>query len=47
MKEKQIKRVIDAGITDIYLEEPEFWMRGGYSNAFKERHGRISKAHRM
>lgn len=31
MKEKQIKRVIDAGITDIYLEEPEFWMRGGYS----------------
>ena len=36
MKEKQIKRVIDAGITDIYLEEPEFWMRGGYSNAFKE-----------
>lgn len=24
MKEKQIKRVIDAGITDIYLEEPEF-----------------------
>ena len=36
LKEKQIKRVIDAGITDIYLEEPEFWMRGGYSNAFKE-----------
>ncbi len=36
MKEKQIKRVIDSGITDIYLEEPEFWMRGGYSNAFKE-----------
>lgn len=28
--------MIDAGITDIYLEEPEFWMRGGYSNAFKE-----------
>lgn len=35
MQEKQIKRVIDAGITSIYLEEPEFWMRGGYSEAFK------------
>lgn len=36
MQETQIKRVIDAGITSIYLEEPEFWMRGGYSEAFKE-----------
>ncbi|MDU1891873.1 MAG: hypothetical protein E6767_14390 [Dysgonomonas sp.] len=36
MKETQIKRVIDAGITTIYLEEPEFWMRAGYSDAFKE-----------
>lgn len=35
MQETQIKRVIDAGITSIYLEEPEFWMRGGYSEAFK------------
>ncbi len=35
MQEKQVKRVIDAGITSIYLEEPEFWMRGGYSDAFK------------
>ncbi|WP_321333725.1 hypothetical protein [uncultured Bacteroides sp.] len=35
MQEVQIKRVIDAGITSIYLEEPEFWMRGGYSEAFK------------
>lgn len=35
MQEMQIKRVIDAGITSIYLEEPEFWMRGGYSEAFK------------
>lgn len=35
MKETQIKRVIDAGITTIHLEEPEFWMRGGYSKAFK------------
>ncbi|MBZ4675405.1 MAG: hypothetical protein JG782_24 [Anaerophaga sp.] len=35
MKEKHIKRVIDAGIDAIYLEEPEFWMRAGYSDAFK------------
>lgn len=31
-----IKKVIDAGITSIYLEEPEFWARAGYSKAFKE-----------
>lgn len=36
MKETQIKCVIDAGITTIYLEEPEFWMRAGYSDAFKD-----------
>ena len=35
MKETQIKRVIDAGIDAIYLEEPEFWSRAGYSEAFK------------
>ncbi len=35
MKETQIKRVIDAGIDAIFLEEPEFWARGGYSEAFK------------
>jgi len=35
MKEKVIKRVIDAGIDAIYLEEPEFWARSGYSTAFK------------
>ncbi|MFV0507314.1 MAG: hypothetical protein ACK5L5_11550 [Bacteroidales bacterium] len=35
MKEKHIKQVIDAGITNIYLEEPEFWARAGYSEAFK------------
>jgi hypothetical protein len=35
MKEKQVKRAIDAGIDAIYLEEPEFWMRAGYSEAFK------------
>lgn len=34
-KEGHIKRVIDAGITSIYLEEPEFWARSGYSEAFK------------
>ncbi|MDR1170315.1 MAG: hypothetical protein LBK97_05730 [Prevotellaceae bacterium] len=35
MKERHVKRVIDAGIDAIYMEEPEFWMRGGYSEAFK------------
>ena len=34
-KEVQIKRVIDAGIDAIYLEEPEFWNRSGYSESFK------------
>lgn len=36
MKERVIKRVIDAGIDAIYLEEPEFWARAGYSTAFKK-----------
>jgi len=36
MQETQIKRVIDAGIDAIYLEEPEFWARAGYSAAFRE-----------
>lgn len=35
MKEVHIKRVIDAGIDVIYLEEPEFWARAGYSESFK------------
>ncbi len=35
LKEKHIKRVIDAGIDAIYMEEPEFWARAGYSDAFK------------
>ena len=35
LKEKHVKRVIDAGIDAIHLEEPEFWMRAGYSEAFK------------
>lgn len=35
MQETQIKRVIDSGITSIYLEEPEFWAHAGYSDAFR------------
>lgn len=35
LKEKHIKRVIDAGIDAIFMEEPEFWARGGYSESFK------------
>ena len=34
-KEKIIKRTIDAGIDEIFLEEPEFWAWGGYSESFK------------
>lgn len=30
-----VKRAIDAGVSAIYLEEPEFWARAGYSKAFK------------
>jgi hypothetical protein len=36
MKTAVVKRVIDAGITTIFLEEPEFWARSGYSQPFKE-----------
>jgi len=36
MKTAVMKRVIDVGIKEIFLEEPEFWMRGGYSVHFKE-----------
>lgn len=35
IKQKHVKKVIDAGIDAIYMEEPEFWMRAGYSEAFK------------
>ncbi len=35
IKEKHIKRVIDAGVDAIFFEEPEFWARAGYSDAFK------------
>jgi hypothetical protein len=36
MKTAVVKRVIDAGIRTIFLEEPEFWARAGYSAPFKE-----------
>src|ERR1700761_1155852 len=35
-KEQIIKKVIDAGIDAISLEEPEYWARAGYSAAFKK-----------
>jgi hypothetical protein len=35
MKETVVKQVIDAGVDAIYMEEPEFWARAGYSEAFK------------
>jgi hypothetical protein len=35
-EQKNIKPIIDSGITSIYLEEPEFWTRSGYSEAFKK-----------
>lgn len=35
-KETIIKRTIDAGIDEIFLEEPEFWAFGGYSESFKK-----------
>ncbi|TDX00332.1 hypothetical protein [Dinghuibacter silviterrae] len=36
MKTAVVKRVIDAGIHTVFLEEPEFWARAGYSQPFKE-----------
>lgn len=35
LKERHVKRVIDAGIDQIFMEEPEFWAKAGYSEAFK------------
>lgn len=35
LKEKHIRPVIDAGIDAIFMEEPEFWARAGYSESFK------------
>jgi hypothetical protein len=31
-----VEKAIDAGVEAIHLEEPEFWVRGGYSQAFKD-----------
>ncbi|WP_199768595.1 hypothetical protein [Sphingobacterium sp. HMA12] len=36
IKEMHVKRVIDAGIEAIFMEEPEFWARAGYSESFKK-----------
>lgn len=36
MQEGVVKKVIDNGISHIHLEEPEFWARAGYSEAFKK-----------
>ena len=36
METAVVKRVIDVGIGTIFLEEPEFWARAGYSAPFKE-----------
>jgi hypothetical protein len=30
-----VKRAMDAGALAVHLEEPEFWVRGGYSEGFK------------
>ncbi|MGO3655606.1 MAG: hypothetical protein ACTJFN_14645, partial [Sphingobacterium sp.] len=35
LKEEHVKPVIDAGIDAIFMEEPEFWARAGYSESFK------------
>ncbi len=31
-----VKTAIDADVTAIYLEEPEYWARAGYSSSFKD-----------
>ncbi len=35
IKETRVRPIIDEGITSIFMEEPEFWNWGGYSEAFK------------
>lgn len=32
---EKLKEAVDAGISAIFMEEPEFWAAGGYSEAFK------------
>lgn len=36
IKERHVKRVIDAGVDALFMEEPEFWTRAGYSESFKK-----------
>lgn len=33
---KRMDPAVDAGVSAIYLEEPEFWARAGWSEAFKK-----------
>ncbi|MDF2685552.1 MAG: hypothetical protein K0S55_733 [Clostridia bacterium] len=33
---EKIRPAVDAGVEAIHLEEPEFWVRSGYSEAFKK-----------
>lgn len=40
LKERHVKRVIDAGVDAIFMEEPEFWARAGYSDSLR-RNGKI------
>ena len=35
----KLKRAVDAGVEAIHLEEPEFWVKSGYSEAFKREWG--------
>ena len=32
---ERLKRAVDSGVVAIHLEEPEFWDRSGYSDAFR------------
>jgi len=32
---ERVKQAVDASVLAIHLEEPEFWVRGGYSESFK------------
>lgn len=35
MISERVKQAIDAGVLAVHLEEPEFWVRSGYSESFK------------
>lgn len=34
-RERVVRPAVEAGVDDIFLEEPEFWARAGWSDAFK------------